>query len=131
MLICYYFWLMFLSALAAGAVITSYFAAGLIMSLLVIFGMWKLFKKAGEPGWTSLIPIVNTYKLYKIGWGSGWIFLLGLIPIVNTIADIILCVKLSKAFGRGILFAVGLMVLPSIFYIILGFGDSVYVGPNS
>ena len=88
-----------------------------------------MFSKAGEPGWTSLIPFLNAYKLFKIGWGSGWLFLLGFIPIANIVVSIMLGIKLARAFGKGTGFAVGLILLPSIFYMILGFGDSVYYGP--
>lgn len=102
---------------------------GLILSILLIVGMWKMFSKAGEPGWTSIIPFLNSYKLYKIGWGSGWIFLLTLIPIVNIIVSIMLGIKLARAFGKGTGFAVGLILFPSLFYMILGFGDAVYYGP--
>ena len=105
-------------------------SVGLIFSILIIVGMWKMFEKAGEAGWTSLIPFVNMYKLYKIGWGCGWLFLLSFVPIVNVIFGIVLAVKLSKAYGMGGWFALGLIFLPSIFYIILGFGDSRYYGPE-
>ena len=103
--------------------------AAIIFGILVIIGMWKVFTKAGEPGWMSLIPFLNTYKLYKIAWGNGWLFLLGLIPIVNIVVYIMVSIKMARAFGMGTGFAVGLILLPSIFYLILGFGDSVYYGP--
>lgn len=112
-----------------GAYTISVALFGLILSILLVVGMWKMFSKAGEPGWTSLIPFLNTYKLFKIGWGSGWLFLLGFIPIVNIVVSIMLGIKLARAFGKGTGFAVGLILLPSIFYMILGFGDSVYYGP--
>ena len=103
--------------------------AAIIFGILVIIGMWKVFTKAGEPGWMSLIPFLNTYKLYKIAWGNGWLFLLGFIPIVNIVVYIMVSIKMARAFGMGTGFAVGLILLPSIFYLILGFGDSVYYGP--
>ncbi|GFI62566.1 hypothetical protein IMSAG049_01750 [Clostridiales bacterium] len=103
--------------------------AVIVFVILMIVGMWKMFEKAGEPGWTSIIPFVNSYMLFKIGWGSGWLFLLGFIPIVNIVVGIMLSIKLAKAFGMGTGFAVGLIFLPSIFYMILGFSDAVYYGP--
>ena len=106
-----------------------FYLAAIIFGILVIIGMWKVFTKAGEPGWMSLIPFLNTYKLYKIAWGNGWLFLLGLIPIVNIVVYIMVSIKMARAFGMGTGFAVGLILLPSIFYLILGFGDSVYYGP--
>lgn len=105
-----------------------YFAS-LVFSILAIIGLWKMFKKAGEPGWCAIIPFVNVYKLFKIAWGSGWLFLLCFIPIVNIVMGIMVSIKLARAFGKGTGFAVGLIFLPSIFYMILGFGDAVYYGP--
>ncbi len=102
---------------------------GLVLIVLLVAGLWKMFQKAGEPGWTSIIPFVNTYKLYKIGWGNGWLFLLGIIPVVNFIVYIVLSLKLAKAYGMGVGFGIGLMFLPSIFYIILGFSGARYYGP--
>ena len=112
-----------------GALGFMFYLAAIIFGILVIIGMWKVFTKAGEPGWMSLIPFLNTYKLYKIAWGNGWLFLLGLIPIVNIVVYIMVSIKMARAFGMGTGFAVGLILLPSIFYLILGFGDSVYYGP--
>lgn len=112
-----------------GALGFMFYLAAIIFGILAIIGMWKVFTKAGEPGWMSLIPFLNTYKLYKIAWGNGWLFLLGLIPIVNIVVYIMVSIKMARAFGMGTGFAVGLILLPSIFYLILGFGDSVYYGP--
>ena len=103
--------------------------AAIIFSILLIVGIWKVFNKAGEPGWMSLIPFLNSYKLFKIAWGNGWLFLLCFIPIVNIVVGIMVSIKLARAFGKGTGFAVGLILLPSIFYIILGFSDAVYYGP--
>ena len=104
-------------------------AAAIVFSILIIIGIWKVFTKAGEPGWMALIPFLNTYKIFKIAWGNGWLFLLGFIPIVNIVVGIMVSIKLARAFGKGTGFAVGLILLPSIFYIILGFSDAVYYGP--
>lgn len=102
----------------------------LIICVLLIVAMWKLFTKAGEAGWKSIIPFLNTYTLFKIAWGNGWLFLLGFIPIVNVIIQIMLMVKLAHAYGKGAGFAIGLIFLTPIFYLILGFGSAQYVGPN-
>ncbi len=112
-----------------GAYVSMLSFAALVFAVLVIVGLWKMFKKAGEPGWCAIIPFVNTYKLFKIAWGSGWLFLLCFIPIVNIVMGIMVSIKLARAFGKGTGFAVGLILLPSIFYIILGFSDAVYYGP--
>ena len=86
--------------------------------------------KAGEEGWKSIIPFYNTYTMFKIAWGNGWLFLLCLIPCVNAIVMIILEWKTCKAYGKGVGFFIGMLFLPNIFYLILGFDSSVYIGPN-
>ncbi len=102
----------------------------LIVVVLLIIAMWKIFSKAGQGGWKSLIPIYNVYTLCKIADGNGWKFLLLLIPIVNIIYMIMLYYRLSKSFGKGFLFTLGLIFLPNIFTLILGFGGSQYIGPR-
>jgi hypothetical protein len=77
-----------------------------------------------------LIPFYGTYKLVEIGAGNGWMFLLMLIPIVNIVFIIWFSIQLAKAYGQPGVFAVGLIFLTSIFYAILGFGDSKYIGPR-
>ena len=103
---------------------------GLIVAVLLIIAMWKIFSKAGQGGWKSIIPIYNVYMLCKIADGNGWKFLLLLIPIVNIIYTIMLCHRLAKSFGKGFLFTLGLLLLPNIFTLILGFGGSQYIGPK-
>lgn len=102
----------------------------LIICILFIVAWWKIFEKAGEAGWKSIIPFYNSYILFKIAWGNGLLFLLMFIPFVNFIIAIILEVKLAKAYGQSGGFAVGLIFLPNIFTLILAFGSSQYVGPN-
>ncbi len=101
---------------------------GIIIAYVVfaIAGVWKTFEKAGEPGWASIVPFLNFYKLYKIGLGAGWIFVLLIIPVVNFILNIILGIKMAQAFGKGILFGLGIAFLPGIFYMVLGFGSATY-----
>jgi len=101
---------------------------GLILGILGVVALWKIFVKAGEPGWAAIVPFYNAYVLFKITWGNGWLFLLMLIPFVNIVIAIITMVKLAKAFGKGGGFAVGLIFLSIIFYCILAFGDADYVG---
>ena len=100
----------------------------LALAVLGIVAMWKIFEKAGEPGWAAIIPFYNLYVLFKITWGNGWKFLFLLIPIANFVFAIITMVKLAKAFGKSGGFAVGLIFLSIIFYCILAFGDAQYIG---
>ena len=100
----------------------------LALGVLAIVAMWKIFEKAGEPGWAAIIPFYNLYVLFKITWGNGWKFLFLLIPIANIVFAIITMVKLAKAFGKSGGFAVGLIFLSIIFYCILAFDQSQYLG---
>ena len=102
---------------------------GLLIALLIIVAMWKVFTKAGQPGWASIIPIYNLYIWCKIVGRPWWWILLMLIPFVNFIVAIILCIDLAKSFGKGVGFGIGLALLGFIFFPILGFGSAQYQGP--
>ena len=98
--------------------------------ILLIAGMWMTFVKAGEAGWKSIIPIYNFIVLLKIIGRPWWWILLFLIPIVNIVILIIMWNGLSKSFGKGVGFTVGLIFLSFIFIPILGFGSAKYIGPS-
>jgi hypothetical protein len=105
--------------------------AGLIwlaVTVVIIAGCWKMFTKAGKPGWACLIPIYNIIVLLEIVGRPLWWIVLFLIPIVNAIAAIIVSFDLAKVFGRGVGFAIGLILLPFIFVPVLGFGSATYQG---
>src|SRR5438270_11710305 len=104
---------------------------GLLIALLLIVAMWKVFTKAGQPGWASIIPIYNLYILCKIVGRPGWWIILMLIPFVNFIIGIILCIDMAKSFGKGAGFGIGLALLGIIFVPILGFGSAQYQGPSA
>jgi hypothetical protein len=102
---------------------------GLLVALLLIIAMWKVFTKARQPGWASIIPIYNLYVWCKIVGRPWWWILLMLIPLVNFIILIILSIDLAKSFGKGAGFGIGLALLGIIFWPILGFGSAQYQGP--
>jgi hypothetical protein len=102
---------------------------GLLIALVLIVAMWKVFTKAGQPGWASIIPIYNLYIWCKIVGRPGWWIILMLIPFVNFIICIILCIDLAKSFGKGVGFGIGIALLGVIFLPILGFGSAQYQGP--
>jgi hypothetical protein len=93
--------------------------------------MWKVFTKAGQPGWASLIPIYNIYIWCKIVGRPGWWIILMLIPFVNFIILIILSIDMAKSFGKGVGFGLGLAFLGFIFLPVLGFGSAQYQGPSA
>jgi hypothetical protein len=103
----------------------------IILAILVvtIVAGWKVFAKAGQPGWAILIPIYNLYVLLQIVGRPGWWVILYLIPLVNIVIAIIIAIDMAKSFGQGTGFAVGLIFLAPIFYMILAFGSAEYVGP--
>ena len=104
---------------------------GLVIAVIVIVALWKVFTKAGQPGWAAIIPILNMYFLCKIAGRPGWWVLLMLIPLVNFIILIIVSIDVAKNFGKGAGFGLGLCFLGFIFYPILAFGDATYQGPAS
>ena len=123
----------------------------LVFYILLVIALWKIFTKAGEAGWKSLIPIYNAYVLCKILGVSFWVWVIA-IPVISSIlisiiaknnsnlsgilegiVSLVVTVKLSfslaKSFGKGTGFAIGLIFFPNIFQLILGFGSAQYVGP--
>ncbi|NDO18994.1 hypothetical protein FMM68_04920 [Lachnospiraceae bacterium MD329] len=126
----------------------------LALYVITVIAYWQIFKKAGEKGWKSLIPLYNSYIMYKISWKTSmfWIMLIldivyAVLACINVYAQngilsflsfaiyiavfviaIISMHKLSKAFGHGAGFTVGLVLLSPIFILILAFGSSQYVG---
>ena len=122
---------------ALGAIFVVYMIVIIAVAVLQIIAMWKIFKKAGEEGWKSIIPVYNLITLYKVSGVSPWllfVYFAGFIPFVGTIAILVLNIfqsnNLSKSFGKGTGFTVGLIFLAPIFYMILGFGKDTYVGPG-
>jgi hypothetical protein len=101
----------------------------LAFTILIIAAWWKIFSKAGQPGWACIIPIYNLYVWCKIVGRPWWWILLMLIPLVNFIILIILLIDLAKSFSKGAGFGIGLILLPIIFFPILGFGSAQYQGP--
>lgn len=118
----------------------------IIIAVLVIVAMWKIFKKAGEPGWKAIVPFYNSYTLFKIVWDTkffwinlGFAVLSGIISFlpaigwlgsIISIASFVLTImvlnKLAKSFGHGTGFTIGLIFLPYIFFLILGLGGDEF-----
>jgi hypothetical protein len=116
------------SSLSAETLMTILFIS-LAFSIFLIAAQWRVFTKAGQPGWAALIPIYNVYIMTKIAGKPGIWTLLMFIPIVNIIFAIWLLNMVSKSFGHDEGFTVGLLFLGIIFWPILGFGKSKYQGP--
>ncbi|HWN70273.1 MAG TPA: DUF5684 domain-containing protein [Haliangium sp.] len=99
---------------------------GLAVAVLMIASVWKVFTKAGKPGWAALVPIYNLVVLLEIAGKPLWWFILFLIPLVNLVVAFITYTSLAERFGKGTGFGIGLMLLGFIFFPILAFGDAQY-----
>lgn len=99
---------------------------GLVIAIVVIAGMWKVFEKAGEPGWACIIPIYGTMVLAKIAKKPMWWGLLPLIPYVGFIWSIWIINLVAKNFGKGVGMTIALIFV--VGWPILGFGDAEYIG---
>lgn len=104
-------------------------AVELALVVLVIASEWVIFSKAGKPGWAAIIPIYNVIVLLQIVGRPVWWIVLLLIPVVNIVVLCILYNDLSKSFGHGVGYTLGLIFLSIIFFPMLAFGGSTYVGP--
>lgn len=113
---------------AVGGVIAIIYLAVIVIAVI---SLWKIFTKAGEPGWAAIVPIYNLIVLIKIVGKPLWWIVLLIIPCVNFIILILLCIELAKAFGKGGGFGIGLFFLSPIFLPILAFGDARYVGTKT
>lgn len=103
----------------------------LYIKVIQTVGLWFLFRKADEPGWASIIPVYNILTAIKVAGKPWWYILLLLIPVVNIVIAVLILNGLSKSFGQGGWFTVGLFFLRCVFVPILGFGKSQYVGDKS
>lgn len=116
---------------AAGAAFgAGYMIVCLAIVVVILVGWWKMFEKAGKPGWAAIVPFYNFYCLADMAFGNGWLFLLIFVPCASAIFAIIVWIKLAAAFGKSVLFGIGMVLFPYIFVLILGFGDAQYIGPN-
>ncbi len=129
-----------------------YVTIGLVWYVLQIIANWKIFTKAGESGWKSIIPVYNGYVSYKIAWKGlyFWIFFIltiaggslysmgvqdansiylviaAVLLILAVVLNVVFDYKLAQAFGKGVGFTLGLIFLHTIFILILGLGDVKY-----
>jgi len=103
----------------------------LLVILILIVAQWRIFEKAGQPGWASIIPIYGTLVLLRIIGKPWWWLLMMIIPFVNIIYAIWAVNLLSKSFGKSEGYTVGMIFLPFIFYPMLGFGSAEYHGAES
>ena len=51
--------------------------------VLAVVGRWLLFRKAGKPGWHSIIPILSDFDEFAICWRGGKYFLALLLSFIG------------------------------------------------
>jgi hypothetical protein len=119
------------------AFFAAYMLVILVIAAFMIVCMWKIFVKAGKPGWAALVPIYNIIVLLEIvGRPTWWVLLyfLSVIPVVgwigSLIVSVIVMIDLAKSFGKDTGFAVLLILLPIVGYPMLAFGKDEYKGPS-
>lgn len=104
----------------------------LAIIIVMIVGMWKVFEKAGKPGWAAIIPIYNIIVLLQIVGKPVWWIILLIIPLVNIVIfaivsmELAVCFGKSKGWGFGLLFLLGFIGYP-----LLGFGDATFNASSS
>lgn len=109
---------------------SDWIAFGFVVFVLIIVANWRIYEKAGKPGWTAIIPIYNVLILLEIiGKPWWWLLLMIFVPLGSLIWGIWSTNLLAKSFGKNEGFTVGLILLPFIFYPILGFGNAEYQEP--
>ena len=110
----------------AGAMGLGLMLVWLAIVVLMIAAMWKVFVKAGKPGWAAIVPIYNIIVLLEIAGKPLWWFILFLIPFVNFVVLIIVSISIARNFGKGTGYGLGLAFLAPVFYPMLGFSDAQY-----
>lgn len=116
---------------AAWGFLGAYSFFWLAFAILYVVSMWRIFTKAGRPGWAAIIPFYNMYTLLKVAGRPGWWLILLLIPFVNVVVLLIVSLDVAKAFGKSTLFGVvGLWLFSVIGYAILAFSHDKYLGPK-
>jgi hypothetical protein len=104
----------------------------LLILIVTIAGMWKVFEKAGQPGWAAIIPIYNLIVLLQIVGKPIWWIVLFFIPLVNLVALILIAMELAVCFGKSKGWGIGLLFFFAfIGYPLLGFGDATYKAPSA
>ena len=114
-----------ISAIGAGF-FTGFMLVWLAIVVFMTAAMWKVFTKAGKPGWAIIVPIYNIIVMLEIAGKPLWWFLLMLIPLVNLVVVFMVMIGIAEKFGKSAGFGVGLTLLGFIFFPILAFGDAEY-----
>lgn len=103
-----------------------------IVLVITLIAYWKVFVKAGEPGWKAIIPIYNIIIAFRIAGRQVYWAILLLIPIVNFFIAAYLYIGLGRTFGKSPVWSLILLwLLGPIGIIILAFDKSTYTPPGT
>jgi hypothetical protein len=105
----------------------------IIFAFLAFYAVcyWKLYVKAGKPGWACLVPFYNRMVMLEIGGQPSWHMIMFFIPLVNIYFSVTTLHAFVKSFGKDTMYTVGLIFLPIVFLPMLAFDkNTVYVGPG-
>jgi hypothetical protein len=116
-----------LASSGAGSAVTIIIVLAIIVFYIAAY--WRIFTKAGEPGWGAIVPIYNLYLYCKIAGRPEWWLILLFIPFINIVFSLILAMDIAKAFSKSSGFGIGLWLLSFIFVPILGYGSATYTKP--
>jgi hypothetical protein len=110
-----------------------FMAISAVFVLIVVIANWKIFEKAGQPGWASIIPFYNLWVMCEIVGLPGYAMFACLVPLLNFVFGIFILLRFAKVFGQSLMFAIGLVVpfLNLALLLNLGFGDARYLGPEA
>ncbi len=106
----------------------------IVWAAVVIIGiltMWKIFSKAGKPGWAAIIPLYNIIVLLQIIGRPAWWILLFFVPFANLVISVIMSLDLAKVFNKSTLFGIMLLWFIPVGYFILAFGSAKYTAPTA
>ncbi|RPF90933.1 MAG: signal peptidase I [Roseibacillus sp. TMED18] len=107
----------------------------LIVGAIYVVANWKIFEKAGQPGWAAIIPIYNIIVMLDVQGRPKWWIIWYLIPFVNCVSGVVMfiiqCLDYAKRFGKDGGFVAGLILLNPIFLLILAFGSAQYQGVSA
>jgi hypothetical protein len=96
---------------------------------MMIASMWKVFTKAGQPGWAVLVPVYNIVIMLRMTGKPTWWLALFFVPVANFVVMVMIVIALAKSFGKGTGFGLGMLFFGFVFYPILGFGSAQYTPP--
>ena len=116
---------------AIAAFLSGFFLALAVVSIVLIIANWKIFTKAGKPGWAAIVPFYNFYILLQIVGLPIWTIIFFFIPFTAPFIMLFVYWNLAKVFGKSSGFGIGLMFLAPIFLLILAFDKSTYIGTSA